>query len=573
MAKIPLYEQRGAAPATSGQRTISNAQAGVGEAIAGAGAAVQDFAQKAQAKQSKTDLFEAENELRNLSRDRYIDAQENKLGKNALPNEEDGYKGVFGEYDTEANAFIEERIANLPSAHQEVARQRLSGVSEGYKDRFAVFQSEQQRSHRKQVMESSLESIKEASYTDMAAGLDPSVLFEGINQASALIKEEGAGADVKTLVDQTRKNMLENGLLAMSTKDPTRALEALETKEAKKIFDPVESEAMKETLENSETEFEVQGIITRINASELGYKGAMEAVDGMTDDDEVKQRVVSQLNWEKAQSERIKNETQYTVQEEAYADIFENGNPMSPTAIDTDPKYSALDSDQKLRVKSWLGGDSEAGQFEEAVRLDKWYAARQEIIGLRMDPSEIMGKAGTDIDFRDIKSLVKFSEDVRSEPNIKSADEYVTGIYPKIANKPKKFKKVMFQVQEDVFGFQALNSRFPSGAEMRTIVENVVEPDIDTDFQDFVFGVPVTADPGEQAYRRFNPEAERPRFQQDDPPSFIEKQLFAVRRSGYPDASFDPESGAIDLGVQPDGYRYVVGPDKQVYKRQEGAKR
>jgi hypothetical protein len=381
MPRIPRVQSQQGLPATSGGVFINNPNRGVGEAIAAFGLELTQAVEKREERQAKVAIYDAENSLRRASLEMYLGAQQEKLGKNALPDQETGYKGVFNEYDEFATREVGDRLGKIPPRFHQAARERLESVATGYRERFAIHQAAQEGEYRKQVLQQTLEGVNSEMRLVMGGGGSTEDLFAYAAQVEALITEEARGANVTTAIKAEKTNIVRQGIIAKADIDPAGAKKMLEDKRVIKGLEPSDKASLEDYVERKRIDQEVDTLISTLDAAPLDFAQKIELA-GEHPDRQVRDRAVSELNHQRSQADRAKADRQATLITDVYDEIFAKDKPPTPAQVDRDPRFDILEPNQKLAIKSWLNKDADGSgkkAAQDARDFFLWTAAQRSV--------------------------------------------------------------------------------------------------------------------------------------------------------------------------------------------------
>ena len=564
MPKIKLIQSQRTLPQSGGNAFLQDRSGAIiGGAVEQLGDNLRVIEERTSAKKAKVATFEAKNELLGMSRLDYTDAIDQKRGANALPNEETGQLGVYGDYDKKAGDFITERVGRIDPRYQDDARASLEGVAERYRDRFMGYQAQQQNEHRKSVLHNNITLMEDELKMSMASGgslEDIDFVFKDI---AAMTKEEARGGNVTEFLDAKKAALYEGAITASITDYPEQALEMLNNSKTIKTLDPATRKNLTAAAEKQLVMKSANQTINQITGSGLTEDGQLEMVDELPtktpEQREVRDVVSREVNYQIAQDAKIESTKQSNLISETYDAIFDEGVNISPAAIDSDPLYSILEPNHKLMIKSWLGG-GKAGQYAETERALLWDDARIKVITGEWDEKDLRDNLGTAYDVRDFKGLVNLTIKEKTNPMTSGlVDELFQAFHEKQFANKKSRAKIDQGVFMDIQEYKRVNKTFPGREAVKKMLDDNAVGYVEKQWFDSQF-----VDRMEDAF----PTIDEPQYKYIDDDSgkrlsFTDREVFRYRdERGFPSAMYLSTDNVFLLGAkaEPDGkFWWAIG--------------
>lgn len=396
----------------------------------GVGNAIQRVGQQLEEKKRTAEITNMDTAFRDWSRERLMEDRQTRQGQAALGDEET--PDVYKAYDDDAEKRIGEMVAKLPVRYQAVAKQRLSSVAEGYRDRYAGYLSEQLQAHRQATIQNSVNTtITELSH-DLETGAGIGAIKEAMGTIKGVAEVNSGGQDVSDLVRKYQADALTQAITAMADKNPKSALELMKDDSVKNVLNAKERKTLSEFIDKERIDKEAEAFVAEV--ATLPYEEQV-AKAGKISDPEVARKAVSEVNFRKQTMDAAEIEAQSNRIDQLHKQIFVNGNPPSPLEVDKD---QTLTPSQKQTVKAWIEGGKAGSKMADGDRQTAWLVVQDKIrrkLPGYVTKADIMQKAGTEYDSRDMKSLVGEYEDELQGNGIASrvrAD--VDALYPEVDN-------------------------------------------------------------------------------------------------------------------------------------------
>lgn len=362
MPRIPSIESQRSLPTVRGVRRDNNAEIQVANQLSNLGEAFQQIEQANAEKKARVSIYEAETALRKSSMELLADTSQNRLGKNALPDKETGYTGVYDEYLKFGNQQAEKVLADIDPRFQQAARERLGSVVSSYGDQFLLHQTKQQAIHRQETLHSLVNTMQEELNLAMASGANGGVedIKFTYQRIEELTRQEAQGGKVEDFLAQKKSALFENAILQASGTAPEKAMEMLLDKETQKTLTAAQKKSLQSQIESDTVKVGVERAVGQIMGAGLSYQGQMALADtlpkGNAIERDIHKRVVGEIEAARTIKERIKAENQSDLIASTWQEIVGDGNQknLTPETIATDPRFSGLEVNQKDYLRSLL---------------------------------------------------------------------------------------------------------------------------------------------------------------------------------------------------------------------------
>ena len=542
MPKIPLIQSQRTMPGLPSAVVQDRSGQIIGGAIESLGQTLQVAEARVSEKQAKVKGYGLETELMEASRTQYADALENKRSSDALPNEDTGYKGVFGEYDTFASDFKNKALGKIDPRYRAAVGAQLDGVAERYKDRFMAHQAQQQGVFRAETLHDNITAIEGEMATLMQAGV---ATLDDVQAAhtkiAELTKSESRGAKAKDFIDQKKNEMYSNAIKSIITTRPEDAKEMLQDPRVIKSLSETQQNALDEQADKELLKKSTNEKINFVMQSATKEGRRLLAADLPTEtpeDKAVQKAVYAEIDYQDGREKQVKVSNQYEVFNSTYELIVDGaeGAPTSPTDIDSDPKYEALEASQREYLKNMVKSPS-FGQFDPQNRVRVWGETRRKIKGRAMNEAEVMAEVmAGNIDTRDAKTLVRYAQDIAQNKDLVDGDSILKSDYLKIWKNDKQRYIAQEAIERGITGFVKRNQRDPEGEEIQNIVDLATKKVVvEDDF--FYFDISKNV------------------FKLDDDGQtqvFTEATEAAFKNTGFPDATLSP-NGDVQLKAEYEG--------------------
>lgn len=558
--RVPLVQSRASVPSDSGIRTKKPINKY--SALSDFGEALVKYDQVQTKKKAETKLLEAENRLREESREKYYDYQKNRLGKRALPDEEAGTPGVYDEYKAEVDKRIGDLTAAIPEQYQTQARQSLNSIAESYKNSIASFEAQQSANYRKELKGQKVENIKSDVYFSVESGFGLEAVQNGAKNLAQTIREMSGGAPSEEYIAQQTDELIQNSILWQAGIDSDEARLMMEDKWVSDQLSPEQRKNLETMIEQQEVEQESDAAIQVARASGVDDFGKqIELIQDMDISDDAKKMATTQINFDENQNRKVEAAKTYEIMETVINEVKQNGNAagITPTMIWNDPAFEDVPFEKKQIMERWVTGDGKPGEFASGVRESAWFDATRKIIAGDWDEFDVMSKAGETIDVRDVKSLVGFARSETTNPKSYSqADEMFQALHEKEHSDPDKRAKIMYGVMQDVEQYKSINERYPDNKVIREMLND--------NAKGFVESAWWRPDPDHiDRLQEGYPDIDEPQYKYiDDDERGVDwktRQSLRYRDSGFENAHYSKAHDMFILGEnknKPDGYFYIV---------------
>lgn len=487
--KIPVYESQVSPASSSGGSFISDAPGRqVGAALGQLGETISGLVEKRIDKTEKAKIVEESTLLQQQSLNTYLDAESNRQGKAALPNEETGDDGVYEDYNNQANQLVEKSLTRIAPKYQDLAREQLGQVANSYRNKFAVFQSAQEASHRKEIMKQNLQATETELYSTMERGGGAEEISATLGRVRELMTLGSGGQEVESQFNAYKAQVVADSIKAAAITDAGRALELLKVDALHKALDPTTIKALEVMLDKQRIVQESDDIVSGMDAKQLPYKARLEVANGIKDKD-VRDATYAEVRRQEVVADAYKTKDQFDRVNDYYEKIF---NDEADVSISEVRKDASLEFSQREAVVSWLqSGSKKALQYDDVTRWKMW---------TRMQDNIVAGVADGSLSVNDIrKSVLEGGLDIRdagrAENEFKVANatggrtykavrSTITRKYASVDEDPQLKQQVIYGTDQYIDEWRSMNRGEPPNDIVEKFVKWSAQGIVEQDFWD-----------------------------------------------------------------------------------------
>lgn len=482
--KIPIYESKVQAPGSSGGVFISNQAQNIAGAAGRLTGTLEKIAVEREDKAQKALIVEEQTRLSRESLNMYLDAEANRRGKAALASPEDQRQSVYEDYDSHARASVEESLKKINPQYRDLARQQLGGVANSYRQKFAIYQAQQQQAHRMEVMKSNLQTSETELYTTMERGGGVDDIAKSMAHVKELLTLGSGGAEVESQFKTYRSKVIEDSIKAAGISDAGRAIDLLKDERLRKHLSPEVVGALEKTLDKQRIQQESDDIVAALEAKQLPYGARLKFIEGIKDKD-VRQMAYVDVKQQQRVADEAKTRDQYNTITDYYDRIFNRGEDISISSVRKD---ASLEFDQREKVASWLAaGQKKALQLDDVTRWEKWTQAQDKIISGQWNATDIRRAViSGDLDIRDAKSVendynVFITTGGRTYSDL---DQLFAAKYPSIYKSTQRRAQVLYGAKQYINELRTKEDRNPTPAEVEQFLQWSAKGIVESSFWD-----------------------------------------------------------------------------------------
>ena len=568
--KIPIYESQVSPAGTSGNTFIDNPSAGLNRSLDSFTKTLSGLAEQQLDKEQKAKIVEESTALQQRSLEFYLDAEQNRLGKSALADEESGREDVYDDYDRTARELVEKSITRISPAYRDLAQQQFGQVVNGYRDKFAAFLSQQSAAHRKEVMKSNLQATETELYTTMERGGGVEEISSSLGRVRELLKLGSGGAEIQSQYQAYESKVVEDSIKAAAINDAGRALDLLKDDRLREVLDPGVVTALEQSLDKQRVQQETDDIVDGLEAKQLPYEARLKFVEGIEDKD-VRQAAYVEVKHQQQISDEALTRDQFNTITDYYDRIFNQGETVSISSVRKD---ASLEFSQREKVVSWLeSGQEKALQLDNVTRWVRWTEAQDKIISGQWNATDIRKAViAGDLDIRDAKSVendynVFITTGGRTYSDL---DQLFSAKYPTIYKNGQRRAQIMYGAKKYIDEWRTTNQTNPPPEQVEKFLDWSAKGIVETSFWT---PEPEAVNLAEATYPMLD-DPQGKLTAKGDPGrlDLVKSTVLDYRLNGdsqgrkYPKAYYDAERNWYILG-QPavaDGRVYVQTPDGRV---------
>lgn len=480
--KIPIYESQVRPAGTSGGTFIDNPSAGVNRSLENFSKTLTGLAEQQLDKEQKAKIVEESTTLQQRSLELYLDAEQNRQGKAALADEEEGREAIYDDYNRTARELVEKSLTRISPAYRDLAQQQLGQVVNGYRNKFAVFQAQQAQAHRKEVMKSNLQATETELYSTMERGGGIEEINASLGRVRELLKLGSGGADIQSQYQAYEAKVVEDSIKAAAIQDAGRALDLLKDDRLREVLDPGVITALEQTLDKQRIQQESDDIVAGLEAKQLPYEARLKVIEGITDKD-VRQAAYAEVKHQQQIHDEALTRDQFNTITDYYDRIFNQGETISISAVRKD---ASLEFSQREKVVSWLeDGQKKALQLDDVGRWVKWTEAQDKIISGEWNATDIRKAViNGDLDIRDAKSVendynVFITTGGRTYSDL---DQLFAAKYPTIYKNGQRRAQVLYGAKRYIDELRTKEERNPTPAEVEQFLQWSAKGIVETRF-------------------------------------------------------------------------------------------
>lgn len=550
MPRVPTYRSERQLPGRL--TTPLQGTDGIGEGLSEVGAAAFRAIDAHETKRAKARITDLDTQLRTWSREKYLDAQQNRQGKSALAGEES--PGIYQEYDDESTEWVRNAVAKMEPRFQDIASSHLNSSAEAYRNRFAGFEAQQLQVYRGNVVEAKADTLQTELASDMTETGNSDTLFNALDEMRATLEENSGGQDVSGPYSKHAFQLTKMAVLAKAESDPRGAFALLENENVTDLLDPATVEALEKTVEGMRVEHDARTVYEGPGFEGLSYQSQLDIVKEIEDKD-VQKAVRSVVQQKQQAFEDAKTERQYTL----YNDLWDRamGNDLTRPEI----MQADLETSHKEHLLSLIRKDeSGAAKANSPENLVRWYNARNKIMSGDWTERDVMNAAITypaegSVYPGHAKQLVELVGEAAESPTLGRAESVLRERYSDIYKKDEDKAAYSNLLNERIRERRAAQPDKPIGyEEILQIGDEIAKPSIEKNWWQRFTGDYTAA---EESILAENPDAFKPAYEQEAPPSYYESQAHLIRQQGqWPYAIFNQDNNVFILGNK-DGYLHI----------------
>ena len=479
--KIPIYESQVSAPGSSGNTFINNEAAPVVNSLNNLTNQLDKMATERLDKKAKTQIVEESTKLTQTSLEFYLDAEQNRQGKSALADQETGQNAVYDDYDQKAREMMETSLSRIPPNYRDDARIQLGQVVNGYRNKFAVFQAQQEAVNRQEIMKSNLQATETELYTTMERGGTVEDVAASLARVKELLRMGSGGAEVESQFQAYKANLVKDSIQAAAITDAGRALELLKDERLRSNLDPATITALEKSVDAQRIQQESDDIVAGLESKQIPYQAQLKFIEGIKDAD-VQAAAYSDVK----RREQIANESKTKDQFNRITDYYEKIVDGKPITVSEVRKDTSLEPDQREHVVSWItSGQQKALQLDDVNRWVKWTEAQDKIIAGTWNAADVrQAVVNGELDIRDAKGVendynVFITTGGRTYSDL---DQLFSAKYPSIYKKPQTRAQVLYGAKEYIKELRAKDGRNPTPDEVELFLQWSAKGIVETSF-------------------------------------------------------------------------------------------